>query len=65
MYGVGSDAEVWGCQNEMAGIIVNDFDLGIFHHVVVLLAEIFGDDLRNQRLEFANDDVLDARMHQK
>ena len=51
------------CENVMTGIVIDHFNVGICHHVVVLFSEELCHDPWNQRLDFADDDLLDVRMH--
>ena len=44
----------------MARVVINDLDPRVLQHIIVLFAEKSGDNSRDQRLDFADDDAIDA-----
>ena len=59
----GDDVEFFGCgEDEVAGVVVDDAGARVVHHVVVLGAEVAGGGGWDQRLDFADGDVLDFGM---
>ena len=57
----GDDVELLlGREDVVPGVVVDDLDARIVQHVVVLLAEEARGDLRDQRLDLADDDPLDV-----
>src|SRR5262249_9784777 len=52
-----------GRQNEVPRIIMDNLDTRIIDNVIILLGEERGDDLRHERLDFADYDLFHFRMN--
>jgi hypothetical protein len=60
--GVGGDDVKFfaGGEEEVAAVVVNDFEAGVVENVVIFFGEVAGDDPGDEGFDFADDDAPDA-----